>query len=59
MNYTHKMGVVIWALVLVFILTPIFAVEYQNSQEVFDASVFYVNDQKLPYSIIVNLDGKS
>lgn len=46
------------AIMLVFMLNPIFAVKYQDSKNVFDASISYVNDQKLPYSVIVNMNPK-
>lgn len=58
MKNTQKIGIVLWFFALVFTIIPIFAVNYEDSKGVFDASIFYVNDQKLPYSIIINLEGK-
>jgi len=50
-----------WAFVLVFsivLVSSISAVTYFSSKGVFDAQITYVNDQKLPHSIILNLDSK-
>ncbi len=46
-------GIVFFMLVLVGTIS---AVTYLNSNGVFDASVIYVNDMKLPYSVIIGLE---
>jgi hypothetical protein len=43
---------------ILFLVSSMFAVTYLTSEDVFDAKISYVNDQKLPYSIILQIDNK-
>ena len=45
-------------ILLIIIISSISAITYFNSEDIFDAKVTYINNQKIPYSIILNLKNK-
>lgn len=44
-------------LFLIFLITSLSAVTYLSSEGVFDAKITYVNNVKLPYSVILSVEG--
>lgn len=43
-------------IILFLLFSTISAINYFSSKDVFDANISYVNNQKLPYSVILNID---
>ena len=58
MNAYYKRDIVFLILFIVFLVGSLSAVTYLNSSDVFDASIFYVNNEKSPYYVIVNVEDK-
>lgn len=41
---------------VIFIISSLSAVTYFNSSGIFDADIIYINDDKLPYNVILGLE---
>lgn len=58
MSPNYKREVVFMLLLMLFLVGSLSAVTYLKSSEVFEASVFYVNNEKTPYYVLINLENK-